>query len=101
MRWLPLTIFMAATLGIASGAPASLDEILKPIRDKTGLPALAAAVVRSNSIVAAGAVGVRKAGSTTSVTVEDKFHLGSCTKAMTATLVGMLVEDGHLAWTNT
>src|SRR4029079_19319436 len=31
----------------------------------------------------------------------DRFHLGSCTKAMTATLVAMLVEEGKLNWTTT
>src|SRR5207244_9735123 len=29
------------------------------------------------------------------------FHLGSCTKAMTATLVAMLVEEGKLNWITT
>ncbi len=31
----------------------------------------------------------------------DRFHLGSDTKAMTATLAGMLVDEGKLSWTST
>jgi CubicO group peptidase (beta-lactamase class C family) len=28
--------------------------------------------------------------------LDDRFHAGSCTKAMVATLVAMLVEEGRL-----
>ena len=79
----------------------SLDALLAPIRDTYGRPALAAAVTRSDGLLAAGAVGVRKAGSDIAVTLEDRFHLGSCTKAMTATMVGRLVERGYIRWQST
>ena len=65
------------------------------------VPALAAAVVRDGKIVALGASGVRKAGDKTAVTVNDKFHLGSCTKSMTAVLAALMVEAGHLSWETT
>jgi CubicO group peptidase (beta-lactamase class C family) len=58
-------------------------------------------VVQGGKTAAIGAVGFRKQGSPERVTVEDKFHIGSCTKSMTAVLVGMLVEEGKLSWTNT
>src|SRR2546421_8863271 len=45
-------------------------------------------------IIAQGAAGVRKRGTGQRITFDDRFHLGSCTKAMTATLVAMLVEEG-------
>lgn len=79
---------------------AELDALLEPIRAGHGLPAVAASVVLNGS-TAAAAVGVRKLGSTVPVTAEDQFHLGSCTKSMTATLVGMLIEDGKLRWDST
>src|SRR5499427_10675590 len=60
---------------------------------------MAAAVLRGERIVAQGAAGVRKRGSAERITLDDRFHLGSCTKAMTATLVAMLVEEGKLNWT--
>src|SRR5690242_20277101 len=52
-------------------------------------------------IIAQGAAGVRKRGTAERITLDDQFHLGSCTKAMTATLVAMLVEEGKLNWTTT
>lgn len=85
----------------SSAATNSIDSLLESIRAKSNVPALAAAVVRSNEIVAAAAVGVRKAGAPEQVTVQDKFHIGSCTKAMTATLAALYVEQGKVSWTTT
>jgi CubicO group peptidase (beta-lactamase class C family) len=43
-------------------------------------------------------VGVRKEGSEVKAEPNDPFHLGSCTKAMTASLIGLLVQQGKLKW---
>ncbi|MCI0585659.1 MAG: beta-lactamase family protein [Planctomycetes bacterium] len=81
-----------------SSSPESLDALLEPIRAKHGLPALAGAIVRGDRVVAIGAVGVRRHGSPTPVTTQDLWHLGSCTKSMTATLIARLVDRGVLSW---
>lgn len=78
-----------------------MDDQLEPIRKKHDLPALAGAVLVKGKLAAQGAVGVRKVGSDAHVTLHDQFHLGSCTKSMTATLIGMLVEQGKLTWDTT
>jgi CubicO group peptidase (beta-lactamase class C family) len=98
-----------ATALALPGAPAAaqpagaepLEPILAPLRTAHGLPALAAAVVREGQIVAAGATGTRRAGTDIPVTVSDRFHIGSDTKAMTATLAGIEVEAGRLGWDST
>ena len=82
-------------------APADVSGILEPIRERYRLPALAAVVLQGDRITMAGAVGVRKLGSPEEVTIDDRFHIGSDTKAMTATLCALLVEEGKLAWTST
>jgi CubicO group peptidase (beta-lactamase class C family) len=91
---------VACLPGTAS-AQASLDGLLKPYLADYSLPALAAAVAKGGKIVAAGAVGVRRAGADIPVTLDDRFHLGSDTKAMTALLAAMLVEEGRLSWSST
>jgi CubicO group peptidase (beta-lactamase class C family) len=63
------------------------------------MPAMAAAVVTRDSVVFVDAVGVRKLGDPAPATRDDRFHLGSNTKAPTAGLVGLLVDEGKLAWT--
>jgi CubicO group peptidase (beta-lactamase class C family) len=80
------------------GKPRDIGALLEPIRRSHDLPALAGAIVTSEGIVAVGAVGVRKYGNSTPITVNDRFHLGSCTKSMTATLIAMLVEESKLSW---
>jgi len=75
-----------------------IDGLLEPIRQKYNVPALAGAIVTGQGLAAIGAAGVRKAGTDTAVTVGDQWHLGSDTKAMTATLIGALVEEGKLKW---
>ena len=79
----------------------NLDHILRPIQEKHACPALAAAVTRSQGLAAIGAVGVRKLGATERVTINDLFHIGSCTKSMTALSIAMLVEEGRLSWSAT
>ncbi|HMQ16134.1 MAG TPA: serine hydrolase domain-containing protein [Phycisphaerae bacterium] len=78
-----------------------LEGLLTSIREKHAVPALAAAVVTADGISAAGAVGRRCADVATEVRPGDRFHIGSCTKAMTATLAAILVERGMLGWDST
>ena len=81
--------------------PEDLRDLLEPIRKQHDLPALAGAVVTSKGLQAVGVAGVRKYGTDTAATVDDQFHLGSDTKAMTATLLAMLVEEEKLSWDRT
>ena len=89
----------AKTAAIAYSDPVS--QMLENIRVKHNFPALAAAVIVDGKIVVTNAVGFRKNGGTEKVTVDDKFHLGSVTKSMTATVAAMLVEQGKISWTTT
>ena len=78
-----------------------LLKILLGVRARTGVPAMSAAFVTSRGLVRVAAVGTRKAGTDVPVTLDDLWHLGSCDKAMTSTLVARLVEQGRLSWTTT
>jgi CubicO group peptidase (beta-lactamase class C family) len=79
----------------------SLDHMLDPYLKEFGLPAIAAAVFQNGAIVASGAVGTRRAGMQIPVTVNDRFHIGSDSKAFTALLAGQFVQQGKLQWTST
>ncbi|MBL8761761.1 MAG: beta-lactamase family protein [Phycisphaerae bacterium] len=78
--------------------PRDLRDLLTPIRDKASLPALAAVAIKDSKIIAQGCVGLRAAGSPELATIDDKFHLGSCTKSMTATMIARLVDRGLMRW---
>jgi CubicO group peptidase (beta-lactamase class C family) len=104
LRLLVRTVLVAMALFCTvsfANAQDSLDAMLKPFLARYELPALAAAVVKDGSLIAVGAVGTRKAGAKVPVTVHDRFHLGSDTKAMTSLLAAMFVEAGKLRWDST
>ena len=92
-------VLLAATSAMAQ--PESLNSQLQPYLQRYNLPALAAAVVKEGRIVAAGAVGTRRADADIPVTINDRIHLGSDTKAMTALLAAMAVEQGLMRWDST
>jgi CubicO group peptidase (beta-lactamase class C family) len=94
-------LWTASTMAQAPTSIVSLDGDLLPYLVRFQLPAVAAAVTKNGKILAAGAVGTRRLGTDTPVTVNDRFHIGSDTKAMTSLLAGMLVEEGKLRWNTT
>ena len=65
------------------------------------IPGIVAAIVEDGRITAIGAAGVREVGNTAPMTTADQIHLGSCTKAMTAVLIGQLIEAGQLSFDTT
>lgn len=83
----------------------TMDEKLKgaltPMLIKHKVPALAVAVFDREGIRGRAASGLRARGGPDSVTTADRWHIGSCTKAMTATVVGGLVDRGLLTWETT
>lgn len=76
----------------------SLDKLLQPYLAQYGLPAIGAAVLHNGHVVASGVAGTRRVGFEIPVTVNDRFHIGSDTKAMTVLLAAMFVEEGKLRW---
>jgi CubicO group peptidase (beta-lactamase class C family) len=82
-----------------SASAADLTPVLRPILEKHGeMPGLVAAIVEGDRVTAIGAVGVRKSGAPERFRADDLIHLGSDTKAMTATLIGKLIESKQLAF---
>lgn len=93
-----ILVFMTGPSHAVAIEAASPDPILEQIRVKNKLPGLAAAVVCNGQTIACGAVGFRKEGSPERVTLKDKWHIGSCTKSMTAVLAAMMVEEQGWRW---
>ena len=71
------------------------------IRRKYDLPGLAVLVMNTGKIDRFAATGFRARDTTKAVTTDDMWHLGSCAKAMTATLMARLVEKGIMTWDRT
>ncbi len=78
--------------------PARVDAVVERIRSEIGIPGVALAVVRGDSTLLLRGYGEREAGGGEPVGPGTLFSIGSATKAFTATLAAMLVDEGALAW---
>jgi D-alanyl-D-alanine carboxypeptidase len=73
----------------ALAAIIDISADLQAAAKKAGLPAMQASVADANGIVADGAFGS---------TDRDAFHIGSCTKPLTATVIATIVDAHKLTW---
>ena len=71
-----------------------IDNIIK--REK--IPGVVAGIADEKGLRAIAASGLRKQGVAAVIRIDDKLHLGSCTKAMTAVLIATLVDDNKILW---
>ena len=78
--------------------PAELRAQLVGFRHKHAVPALGAAVVTRDGGVDVDVVGVRIRGGDDPVRLDDRWHIGSCGKSITAALYARLVEGGEAEW---
>ena len=74
---------------------------LESIRKNAKVPALGVIAIVDGEIQPAEVTGLRKYKGSEAVTADDKWHIGSCTKSMTATLAATFVEEGKLKWETT
>ncbi len=74
------------------------DDLVARAMKDWRVPGLAMAVAKDGKIVVERGYGVRQLGQPAPVDSHTLFAIGSTTKAMTAALVGMLVDDKLLAW---
>ena len=62
------------------------------------VPGLAIAIVHNNTIEFMSGFGVLKHGENVPVDKDTIFAIGSCSKAFTATALGLLVDEGKITW---
>lgn len=93
--------FLSPSLQSENEDASDLEAFLQQLTEDVAIPSIAAAVVSPTELLDAAAHGVRKNNESTSVTLNDRYHLGSCTKTMTATLAAILVDEGLIEWDST
>ena len=78
----------------------SLASLITDLRKENELVGLAAMVMVGGQVEAAAADGERKQGSGVPIEIGDRWHLGSITKSITATMIARLVESGRMQWSD-
>jgi CubicO group peptidase (beta-lactamase class C family) len=101
-----LSIAAGLLLALGAGAAAQtqippfpgFDEYVERLMADWEVPGLAVAVVRGDSVVFARGYGLREIGTGDRVDENTVFAIASITKSFTSAGVGMLVDEGRLAW---
>lgn len=107
MRFFPIR-GVVLCLTLAGVAPAAAPGQTNPLANFDGyvtsaltqwrVPGVAIAVVRGDSVVLLRGYGVKETGQPDPVTAKTMFEIGSTTKAFSAALVAILVDEGRLDW---
>src|ERR1700683_2110633 len=99
-----VTITISCALAAAGGLSAQsaplrgLDQYVTQAMKDWGIPGLAIAIVRNDSVVVARGYGVRDVATRAPVDGQTLFEIASTSKAFTATAVGLLVDEGKVEW---
>lgn len=75
-----------------------LEKYVEQLREKTGVPGIAAAVVHSDKVVYLKGFGVRELGKPGAVDADTVFQLASVSKPLSATVIAGAVGDGTVKW---
>jgi CubicO group peptidase (beta-lactamase class C family) len=98
MRALSLALLIPAALQAQAPLGPTVDAVVERVRKDFDVPGIAVAVVKDGKVVHLKGYGVRKLGDAAPVTPGTLFGIASNTKVFTALAVGLLVEEGRLAW---
>ncbi len=74
------------------------DAYIEASRKLFEIPGLAVTVVKDGKVILSKGYGVRQLGTNQAVDSKTLFACASTTKAMTATCLGMLVDEGKVKW---
>ncbi len=78
--------------------PPDLDAVVTRVMEAFEVPGIALAVVKDGQIIVAEGYGVRTLGESIPVDSQTLFGIASNTKVFTATALGLLEEEGKIAW---
>ncbi|WP_297799823.1 serine hydrolase domain-containing protein [uncultured Brevundimonas sp.] len=98
LKLLSFAALATALLPSAALAQTDISAQLQPLIARTDVPAVTALTIRNGVVTAEGSAGVRDTRSGAPVANGDAWHIGSDSKAITATMIARLVEQGVLSW---
>ncbi len=87
-----------AELQKSAQAPPDLDATVARVMDAFEVPGIGLAIVKDGQVVIAKGFGVRRLGEPAPVDCQTLFGIASNTKVFTAVALGLLVEEGKIAW---
>ncbi len=98
-----LIVFGFIAFSVASLAQPSTRKVSKYIEQARldwGVPGLAVGIVKDGEVWMSQGFGVQKQGGSTPVDENTLFAIASNTKAFVASALSILVDEGHIRWTD-
>ena len=87
-----------ATSHVAAAPPEGFEARVEALRQSSGIPGLAVAIVENGQPPYAHGFGVRKLGDPAPVDADTIFPIGSTSKAFTVAALATLVDAGRISW---
>ncbi|NLT49894.1 MAG: beta-lactamase family protein [Ignavibacteria bacterium] len=75
-----------------------ISQLIELTRKKFNLPAIAVCIVNSSGVLMADVQGVKYAGSNEEVSLNDYFHIGSCSKSFLGIIAVKVIEQKLIKW---
>jgi CubicO group peptidase (beta-lactamase class C family) len=94
----PALLLLACAAPAFASPPAGFDNRVEGLRKETGVPGMAIAIVEDDKVTLAKGFGIRALGSPAPVDADTIFPTGSTGKAFTVAALGILVDQGKIAW---
>ncbi|MCA9884843.1 MAG: beta-lactamase family protein [Anaerolineae bacterium] len=77
---------------------AELESFIEQAMQEWEVPGVAVAIVNGDEVLYSSGFGTRTLGEESPVSADTLMMIGSTTKSMTTTVMGMLVDEGKLDW---
>ena len=91
-------LFIQPPLLAQTEALEGFDEFVEGVMTEWKIPGLAVAITQNGEVMLAKGYGYRNVETQLPATQDTLFAIGSNTKSFTASLLGMLADDGKLDW---
>src|SRR5689334_2447048 len=101
MKYILPMLFLIALNGFAQAPDKKVQEFdayVQKAQKEWNVPGLAVVVVKDGKVLLSKGYGVRELGTNDAVDSKTLFACASTTKAMTATCMGILVDEGKVSW---
>jgi CubicO group peptidase (beta-lactamase class C family) len=103
LRTRSIALLLATLVAVSAGAqapaaPPRIDALVERVRSTFDVPGISLAIVKDDQVVLARGYGVRRLGEPAAADGRTLFGIASNSKVFTATALGLLVEEGKVAW---
>ncbi len=75
-----------------------LSRLMRQARKRYPVPAIAVTLMNSKTLLLQEVQGVRVMGKQAQATLDDYFHIGSCSKSVLAVMAAKLIEQKKITW---